>query len=78
MVKFIIEGMAKDSKRFFAKKKVAEATCEFCGEEKPLCYVCRKCGFTLCAECLVAEQKKFVCASAVAWICPNCGNWETL
>jgi len=44
--------MAKEGKRFFAKKKVAEATCEFCGEEKPLCYVCRKCGFTLCAECL--------------------------
>ncbi|WP_231938376.1 hypothetical protein [Caldimicrobium thiodismutans] len=43
----------------------------------PLCYTCRKCGFTICQRCLEENPKRFLCASAVAWICPNCSNWET-
>ncbi|QJA06642.1 hypothetical protein FVE67_07480 [Thermosulfurimonas marina] len=58
-------------------KKYASGRCEFCGEERPLVWRCRRCGFTVCQVCLSRDQKYFSC-NAITWVCPNCLNWETL
>lgn len=59
------------------KKKIGKGVCEFCGEFKSLCYICSKCGFTICQTCFIENQKTFT-RSGVTWVCPSCLNWETL
>ncbi|MFO7801993.1 MAG: hypothetical protein R6V55_06840 [Desulfovermiculus sp.] len=68
----------KDQSSGYRRKwrKTKNQTCHCCGQAALYCRRCRFCGCSICQQCM--EDLKWGMCTPVFWLCPDCGELNSL